>query len=261
MARKRAKAKAKPPAESVAPVEPVAPPESAIPVDPMTPASSPWAPKRPFPWRGLTQVGLGLGLSVGLVAGIVWLGQQAGLQIAGEGRYAVRFTDIVCDNPPGVERTLFLTEVRYLGRLPETVQSVSPSLSEQLTTAFTAHPWVRRVDAVTVMADGTIQVHLTFRQPVLAVPVADDSLFRLVDAVGVLLPLSTGSISVTDTDTLTQLKPVFPPPARSAGQVWPDPDVVRAAELAVEYQPRTIEKTQAGWHLIQKDGQVLRIGR
>ena len=42
------------------------------------------------------------------------------------GRYTVPFADVTCDAPPGTDRSAFLAEVRALGRLPETVQAVSP---------------------------------------------------------------------------------------------------------------------------------------
>lgn len=246
MARK--KGKAKPKAEPVAVVpEPPSPPEVVPP--------SRLQSGRQLPWRWLTQAGIGLFLSVGLLAGVVGLGQMARLEIAGDGRYAVRFTDIVCDSPPGVERSLFLTEVRYLGRLPERVQSVAPELPAQLTEAFSAHPWVSQVNRVESTADGAIHVALTFRKPVLVVRVANDPEPRTVDASGVLLPLHPVN------PELAELEPVVPPPTKPAGQVWADPDVIRAAELAVEFQPRLVEKTREGWLITRTDGSALRVSR
>lgn len=251
MARK--KAKAKPKAEPVAPPETIEPPESVPPTLGNAPSGS--VLRQLLPWRWFAQTGIGLLLSVGVLAGIIWLGQLARREIAGENRYTVRFTDILCDSPPAVERSLFLTEVRYLGRLPEVVQSVSPELSEQLTQAFSAHPWVQHVDGVETLPDGTVRVNLTFRQPVLQVRVAGTPEPRTVDASGILLPPHTVPAH------LTELKPVFPPPTHPAGQVWSDPDVLRAAELAVEFHPQSVEKTRTGWLITRTDGSILRIGR
>ena len=119
---------------------------------------------------------------------VAWLGGRAGERVVGRDRYAVRVADVVCDAPPGKDRPTFLTEVRYLANLPETVQAVDPKLPEQLAVAFARHPWVAEVVGVTVEADSTVRVGLRFRVPVLAVRVIGDSELRTVDRHGVLLP-------------------------------------------------------------------------
>ena len=47
------------------------------------------------------------------------------------------------------------------------------------------------------------------------------------------------------------------PPKRPAGEVWNDPTVTRAAELAAEHNPRRIEKTAREWRLTMDSGKVL----
>lgn len=198
---------------------------------------------------------IGLALAAGLVGGLAWLGREAGSGVAGQSRYAVKVADILCNAPPGSDRIIFLTEVRYIGGLPDAVQSVDPGLTDRLTAAFAAHPWVAAVDGVTVAAGGgEIHVGLTFRTPVLAVPVIGDPDRRAVDADGVLLP------STAPTTGLSELAPAVFAPVTPAGRRWDDPDVCRAAGLAAAYKPTRIEKTAKGWRITRPDGTTAVIG-
>jgi hypothetical protein len=193
---------------------------------------------------------LALALVGGVVYAVAWLGGRAGERVAGRDRYAVRVADLVCAAPPGKDRPTFLTEVRYLADLPETVQAVDPKLPEQLAAAFAKHPWVAEVVGVTVEADATVRVGLRFRVPVLAVRVLGDSEVRTVDRSGVLLPPGA-------TGPMAELANAVRPPKRPAGEVWNDPTVTRAAELAAEHRPRRIEKTAREWRLTMDTGKVL----
>jgi hypothetical protein len=193
---------------------------------------------------------IALALVGGVVYAVAWLGGAAGKRVADRDRYAVRVADIVCDTPPGKDRAAFLTEVRYLAKLPETVQAVDPSLSQQLANAFAQHPLVAEVADVTVEPDGSVRVGLRFRVPVLAVHVFGDSEVRTVDGAGVLLPAGVPSPP-------TELANMVPAPKQPAGEVWNDITVKRAAELAAEYKPRRIEKTIREWRLTLDTGKVL----
>jgi cell division septal protein FtsQ len=193
---------------------------------------------------------LALALVGGVVYTVAWLGGRAGERVVGRDRYAVRVADVACDAPPGKDRPTFLTEVRYLANLPETVQVVDPKLPEQLAAAFARHPWVAEVVAVKVEPDATVRVDLRFRVPVLAVRVIGDSEVRTVDRTGVLLPPGA-------TGPLTELANPVLAPKRPAGEVWNDPTVRRAAELAAEHTPRRVEKTAREWRLTLDSGKVL----
>ncbi len=149
-------------------------------------------------------------------------------------------------------RETFLTEVRYVTNVNPTLQTMDAELSAKLTTAFSAHPWVASVDAVAVEPPGVVNVKLTFRKPVLAVRVNDG--VRAVDSKGVLLPASANTVGLPE--LLTEVSPPAAP-----GQTWPDPLVPRAASLAAEYLPRTLERTEQGWRLVQPDGRILLVGR
>jgi cell division septal protein FtsQ len=229
------------------PKEPDAPPPEPVAVP--TPASTN---------RSAVRIALkavaALTLVAGLVAGLAWVGERAGLQLLGNPRYQVRVTDIQCDAPPGLDRTTFLTEIRYLSDLPATVSSVDPALTKTISAAFVKHPWVAGVDGVEVVPEAGIRVNVRFRVPVLAVDVVGESDRRAVDRDGVLLP-STASVV-----GLPVLLPAVPAPTTPAGEVWPHPDVNRAVELAQAYPARRIEKTAKGWRITTRDDRVLTVG-
>ncbi len=212
---------------------------------------------RPSRWvlaRVAAKVLLALGFVVAVIAAIVWLGGAAGDRISGNQRYAVRVAEIHCDAPPGTDRTTFLTEVRYLADLPETVQIVDAELANKLSAAFARHPWVLAVNRVRAEPNGAIHVDLTFRVPVLAVTVIGENDPRVVDKSAVLLPAGASSAN------LPLLAVPVLPPQKSAGHVWDDPTVKRAAELAESYKPKRIEKTDKGWRLIRDTGPPLIVG-
>jgi hypothetical protein len=213
---------------------------------------TPSLPVAQIGWIGI-KAAVTLLLLFGLVGGLVWLGGKAGPAVANRDRYAVPVTDLRCDVPPGTDRATFLGEVRYLGQLPETVQSVDPNLRAMLSAAFAKHPWVAAVTAVSTSPDGTVSVGLTFRRPVVVVTPRGSSP-RLVDASGVLLPNAPTPPGVA------VLAGEWLPPTVPAGQVWPDPTVTRAAALAAAYQPATIQRLPTGgWRLVLADGKGLNV--
>lgn len=186
---------------------------------------------------------LALALAFGVLVGIAWFGSKAGTEVAPQGRYTVAFADIETATPPGRDRPTFLSEVRYLGDLPETVQSVDPKLGENLKAAFRKHPWVLEAGEVTVTKQGAICIELKFREPALAFRIAGEKEHRALDRTGVLLPKETATAKL----------PVFGNPVlpsnTPAGQSWPDPDVRRAVELVVLYPCERIERKPDGWHV------------
>ncbi|AMV27272.1 Cell division protein FtsQ [Gemmata sp. SH-PL17] len=211
-------------------------------------------PKAPRTTRPIVAVVLTLGVAGALLFGLSRLGDEARRNIGPRDRYAVRFADIQCEPPPNTSRETFLTEVRYSTQIEPTFQILDPDLKKKLSTAFTAHPWVASVDAVTIEAPDVVTVALTFRKPALAVLQSGGK--RVVDAKGVILPISA------PTDGLPELlkAPALPTNA-VAGQFWPGDVVVRAAAVAAEYKPQTIERTPQGWQLIQRNGQKLMVAK
>ena len=192
------------------------------------------------------------GLVVAMLFGVARLGDLAQRNIGPRDRYAIPFAAIRCDAPPGTTREQFLAEVRYHANAAATVQMLAPDLQAQLKSIFESHPWVASVDAVAVDPSGAVSVKLTFRSPALAVNVGEGK--RVVDANGILLPATASAAGLPEL-----LTPVGAP--GKTGAAWPDDLVIRAASVAAEYRPKSIERIERGWELIQPDGTKLVVGR
>ena len=211
-------------------------------------------PKRPPPAGGTQAVAvvaktvLAIALVGLLIGGLGYLGQRAGEAVADRDRFAVQVADIQVQLPAFLERSTFLTEVRFQGNLPDTVQAVDPMLGDTLRAAFRKHPWVADVTAVTVSPERVIRVELTFRKPVLAVTLKGELGPRAVDAAGILLPQAA---AVDGLPVLANEQP-----AVVAGQPFPTPDAKRAAELVTTYPTKLIERTKDGWRLTAPDGRT-----
>jgi hypothetical protein len=203
--------------------------------------------------RGLIVL-LTLAVAVAAVWGVARLGDAARRNLGPRDRYAVRFADLACDAPPGLDRPAFLAEVRYASGFPETFQSLDPDLSAKLAAAFAAHPWVLACDGASVENDGSVRVKVKFRTPALAVTVTGGGV-RVVDPAGILLPASAVP------NGLPELVTAVPSPTVSAGTTWTDPVVTRAVELVAIHRPRRLEKADAGWKLTTADGRTLVVGR
>jgi hypothetical protein len=214
------------------------------------------APKpEPFRWRRLLRLLPAVAVVAGLFVGLYWLSGQAGASVAAKGRYAVKVADLRVNTPPNTDAAKFLTEVQLLGNLPETVQSVDPALSAQLSEAFRKHPWVEDLAAITTDPDGGVRLDLRFRSPVLAVRwnVYGVIRIRAVTASGVLLPtgVDTANLPVLTTERTVR--------EAADGQPWPEADVKRAAELVSRHPCQTVERTRTGWRLTDADGRALTI--
>src|SRR5262245_3244017 len=122
-----------------------------------------------------------------LLAAIGLIGRLTREELRPHERYSVPFEDIQCQPPATLSRTTFLDEVRYLTDLPAHVSLLDERLPRRLADAFACHPWVEKVERVEVSPRGPVHVHLSFRTPVLAVPVAGQ--VRAVDRNGLLLPV------------------------------------------------------------------------
>jgi hypothetical protein len=196
---------------------------------------------------------LTLAAAAGLVWGVARLGDEARRGIGPRDRYAVRFAEIECEPPPGLDRPTFLSEVRYNSNFPASFQSLDPDLTSKLTAAFSTHPWVASVDLVLVEPNGAVRVKLKYRTPFLAVRTVDGT--RVVDGSAVLLPLAA------DPTGLPELVTPVSVPGISAGQIWTNDTVKRAVELVGTHRPRTLEKTASGWRLTMADGKTLVVER
>ncbi len=106
----------------------------------------------------------------GFLAGVIWLGHWSLDQLHDQDRYLVKLADLDCDVPEGMARQDFLDEVQYDSGLPNRLNVLDKELPERLWAAFRRHPWVEKVEGVTVTPPRDIAVRLRFRTPVLAVP-------------------------------------------------------------------------------------------
>lgn len=193
------------------------------------------------------KAGLTVAIGIALLSTLVWIGQKAGNSVSDKERYLVPVASIECDVPPGSDRAVFLTEVRSLSNLPETISAVSPDTPPTLAAAFAKHPWVASVSRVTVRPDRTIRVELQFRTPVLAVRLTGEPVLRVLDKSGVLLPVSPVP------DRLPVLLGEYPKA---------DPSLKRAAEITDmlrDRNPRRIEKMKDGWRIVAESGQAFTV--
>lgn len=211
------------------------------------------AKPKPFPTRPLLKAALVLVACAGSLALVIVLGGLAQDDLANHPRYAVPFAGVQCDAPPGRTREAFLSEVRYLSGVPESVSAISPRLGETLATAFAKHPWVAEVLGVEVSPAREVRINLRFREPVLVVRVAGEPSERLVDAKGTLLPPTPRPEGVA------VLAGTHPPPTVAAGKVWDNATVRRAAQLVAEFRGIAIEKSPECWRITQAGGRVLQV--
>ena len=117
-------------------------------------------------FRVLVRSLVAVGIVAGVVAAVSWVGDRAGAKVADRDRYQVPVADIKCEPPPGSVRAAFLSEVRHLGQLPAAVSAVDPRTPATLAAAFARHPWVERVDGVTIAPDRSVTAALTDRKSV-----------------------------------------------------------------------------------------------
>lgn len=172
-------------------------------------------------WRAL----LALVLCAGVVAGLIYAGRWTRLQLESRQQYDVALADIEVPVPPGIDRAKFLSEVQYLGSLPDRISALDPALILRLASAFKAHPWVEHVDGVSLRAADGPRARLRLRTPVLA---AGE---RVVDSHGVLLPAGTSAAG------LISYRGTIPPPKNPAGAVWDEPALHEAVRFAAAVQP------------------------
>lgn len=157
----------------------------------------------------------------GFLGAVIVLGRWGLEQVRGRERYLVPMAEVECAPPPGLSRQEFLDEVQYLAELPARLPLLDEALPARLEAAFARHPWVERVEAVTVTPPRHITVQLSYRRPVLAVPLG--GVLRAVDGAGVLLPKSA------PTADLPRYEGTPAPPRGGAGTAWGDADVERHA--------------------------------
>jgi hypothetical protein len=159
-------------------------------------------------------------VAAALVFGLVWLGQFGRNWLNQRQHYTVKFTELRCVSPPGMDRATFLGQVQYYGSLPDQINLLDAGLVNRLQAAFQLHEWVERVEGVSLRGPDGPTVRLVIRTPALAVA------GRVVDRHGVLLPAGTS------VEGLPVYPDPAPPPTGPAGTPWGDPKVEAAARKA-----------------------------
>lgn len=172
-------------------------------------------------WRAL----FALVLCAGVIAGLIYAGHWTRLQLDARQQYDVALTDIDVPAPPGLTRAQFLSEVQYLGSLPDRISALDPGQILKLASAFAVHPWVEQVESVSLRSTDGPRARLRLRVPALAV--GD----RVVDGRGVLLPAGTA------TSGLIAFRGTTSTPKNPAGAGWGEPIIEEAARFAAAMQP------------------------
>ena len=122
--------------------------------------TTPDGPPRHRRWPAVAFALLGAAAAVGGVAAV---GRLARDTLGPQDRYRVRFADVDCPSPPGLERTRFLDEVQYLGEVPDALNLLDPAMPERLRAAFAKHKHVARVGQAVATPPKNVRVELEFR--------------------------------------------------------------------------------------------------
>ncbi len=128
-----------------------------------------------------------------IVAGyIAW--HQWGADHVADKFYVVDPSLIKITQPPPYVRTDVVESI-YRDTAMEGLSLLDPQATAKIASAFSMHPWVKRVVSVRKLPGGVIDVHLLYRRPVAMVLVekpdagqSEDYFFFPVDDQGVLLP-------------------------------------------------------------------------
>jgi hypothetical protein len=150
-------------------------------------------------------------------------------EIRNSDRFAVAFASINCSPPPNQPLTQFLAEVQYLAETPDRLPILDKDLPEVLAAAFRRHPWVLKVDGVTILNSRKIEVRLQYRRPLLEVivggSVSPETGSWFVDESGVALSRQSGFENLPRLRTSDR-------PAHGSGHSWGSDGVESAARLA-----------------------------
>jgi len=118
---------------------------------------------------------------------------------------------------------------------------LDPSAAARIASAFSIHPWVKRVVAVRKLPGGEVDVHLQYRRPIAMVfvisrhPETRGRSFFAIDEEGVLLPPTEFS----QEDTMKYLHIEIPDvyPTGGVGSSFGDARIVGAAKVAATVEP------------------------
>lgn len=149
--------------------------------------------------------------------------------------YGVEVSQIEITEAPDFVRTDVVESV-YRDTAMAGLSLLDPQATAKIASAFSMHPWVRRVVSVRKLPGGVIDVRLQYRNPVAMVlvakpdPAETGNFFFPVDEEGVLLPTH----EFARAETLKYIHIVVPAvyPTGVAGSPFGDSRVEHAAKLA-----------------------------
>src|SRR5947209_18943208 len=118
-------------------------------------------------WKGsrMRRPFVALAAAAVVVLGLVVLGRYARDWLDRRHHYTIKFADLTCETPPGMDRATFLAEVQYCGSLPDEINVLDAGLVNRLQAAFSLHPWVERVDGISLKPPDGPTVRLVIRRP------------------------------------------------------------------------------------------------
>jgi hypothetical protein len=170
----------------------------------------------------------------------------------------------VSPSPPDWIPEGFIDNVLQSAGLDQPGMLLDPTLPQKLRDAFTASPWVEKVERVDLVHPGA-KIDISFRVPVALVKV-QQKIFP-VDRLGFVLPseyLTYLTESVSDKRSeILHIEGIQSTPLGSAGTPWGDPLVHSAAQLAgeladiaVPLKLKKISGTTAEWKIKTENDQT-----
>ncbi len=154
--------------------------------------------------------------------------------------YGVDPTLIEITTPPGFVRSDIIETV-YQDTAMEGLSLLDHQATTKIASAFSTHPWIRRVLSVRQLPGGAVDVRVDYRTPVAMVRVAmrdsktDSVGFFPIDGDGVLLPPADFSSAETSSFIHIEIPDAYP--TGGAGSAFGDIQVEAAAQLAALIAP------------------------
>ncbi len=175
-----------------------------------------------------------------LVLGGYFAWHNWGVQHVSRKYYAIDPARIHVTERPNYISTDISASVYTDNRLDQ-LSLLDPAASARIASAFSVHPWVRRVVAVRKLPGGDVDVHLQYRKPVAMVfvisrhPEIKGRSFFAIDDEGVLLPTTEFTREATMNYIHIEVPDVYP--TGGVGSAFGDSRVTGAAKLAAAIDP------------------------
>jgi hypothetical protein len=194
--------------------------------------------RKASPRRG-RRVLLAAGILAALMAGAcyaVW--HHVRSHVLADSQYQIHPEHITVTPPPDWIRADIKAEIlRDLNRAGP-LSLLDEDLTVRLATAFSAHPWVARVDRVSKHFPSGVEVAVAYRVPVAMVEVQEGQALLPVDIQGVVLPTreTSGRQNFTsdEAERYPRIGEVHTMPAGPVGTRWGDAAVLGGAQIAAE---------------------------